>query len=79
MKKLLTFFLTALLAFGVGWAAEVTFEITSSGDGLLAQITSTNQTVTSNGVTLTPDFITFFCHHIADIDYQSFRCVGWVN
>ena len=53
MKKLLTFFLTALLAFGVGWAAEVTFEITSSGDGLLAQITSTNQTVTSNGVTLT--------------------------
>ena len=53
MKKLLTFFLTALLAFGVGWAAEVTFEITSSGDGLLAQITSTNQTVTSNGDTLT--------------------------
>ena len=26
-----------------------------------------------------PDFITFFCHQIADIDYQSFRCIDWVN
>ena len=53
MKKILSFLLSALLAFSVGWAAEVTFEIDNSGGGLLAQITSSNQTVSSNGVTLT--------------------------
>ena len=34
MRKFLTFFLTALLAFGVGWAGEVTDEITWSGFGI---------------------------------------------
>ncbi len=49
MKKLLTFLLTALLAFGVGWAAEVTFDSNN-----LSGLTVTNtQTVSSNGVSLT--------------------------
>ncbi len=54
MKKLLTFFLTALLAFSVGWAETTTveFEVGSSGNGVLSTISSTNNTVTSNGVTL---------------------------
>ena len=34
MKKLLTFFLTALLAFGVGWAAEVTDVLNSTWTGI---------------------------------------------
>ena len=33
----------------------------------------------ARGDEVIPDFITFFCHLIADIDYQSFRCVDWVN
>lgn len=55
MKKLLTFFTMALLAFSVGWAAQVTttFEIDNTGGGLLSQITASNQTVSSDGVTLT--------------------------
>ncbi len=54
MKNLLTFFLTALLAFSVGWAETTTveFEVGSSGNGVLSTISSTNNTVTSNGVTL---------------------------
>ena len=47
MKKLLTFLLTALLAFGVGWAAEVTFD-----SSILNGITTSNQSVTSNGITV---------------------------
>ena len=47
MKKLLTFFLTALLAFSVGWAAEVTFD-----SSILSGITISNQSVTSNGITV---------------------------
>ena len=31
MKKLLTFFMTALLAFGIGWAAEVTITMSQQG------------------------------------------------
>ena len=55
MKKLLTFFLTALLAFGVGWAeTTVLFEATSNDTGLLTQITGKDhQVVTSGDVTLT--------------------------
>lgn len=49
MKKLLTFFLTALLAFTVGWADQVTFDLSNAA--------TTNGTVISelsnNGVTLT--------------------------
>jgi hypothetical protein len=55
MKKLLTFFLTALLAFTVGWAETATFEVTSTGGGLLSGISKTNYEVTTNGVTLTFD------------------------
>ncbi|MDY6302446.1 MAG: chitobiase/beta-hexosaminidase C-terminal domain-containing protein [Bacteroidales bacterium] len=36
MKKLLTFFLTALLAFGVGWADEATFTVSTYNTGTLA-------------------------------------------
>ncbi len=35
MKKLLTFLLTALLAFGVGWAAQLTYTFTSQSAGTL--------------------------------------------
>lgn len=35
MKKLLTFFLTALLAFSVGWAAQLTYTFTSQSAGTL--------------------------------------------
>ena len=60
MKKLLTFFLTALLAFTVGWATDVTtdvtFEVANDGTGLLTQIIDKdNQTVSSGDVTLTFD------------------------
>lgn len=55
MKKLLTFFLTALLTFSVGWAETATFEVTSTGGGLLSGISKTNYEVTTNGVTLTFD------------------------
>ena len=53
MKKLLTFFLTALLAFGVGWATEVTYSYTFTSK----QFTANNQTKTLNDVdwTLTGD------------------------
>ena len=47
MKKLLTFLLTALLAFGVGWAETVTFD-----SSILSGITTSNQSVTSNGITV---------------------------
>ena len=55
MKKLLTFLLTALLAFGVGWAepSTATFEVTSSGGGLLSTINKNNPIVSTGGVTLT--------------------------
>lgn len=55
MKKLLTFFLTALLAFSVGWAeTTVLFEATSNDTGLLTQITGKDHQVVSSGdVTLT--------------------------
>lgn len=55
MKKLLTFLFAALLTTGVGWAETVTFEIDNGGGGILAEITSSNQTVSSNGITLTFD------------------------
>ena len=57
MKKLLTFFLTALLAFAVGWAepSTATFEINNSGGGNLSNINSSNSTVSTGGVTLTFD------------------------
>lgn len=35
MKKILTFLLTALLAFGVGWADQLTYTFTSKTDGTL--------------------------------------------
>lgn len=51
MNRLLTFFLTALLAFTVGWAAEVTFQIgTDSGTaGTSATMTKDGITITTNG------------------------------
>ena len=61
MKKLLTFFLTALLAFGVGWAADLTYKFTSSSAGTLtgapsgvsASFTSTFTGFGNGGVQLT--------------------------
>ena len=32
-----------------------------------------------NALIDSPDFITFFCHQIADIENQSFSCNNWVN
>ncbi len=55
MKKLLTFFLTALLAFSVGWATDVTFEVNSSGGGLLSTVSKNNPVISTGGVTLTFD------------------------
>ena len=51
MKKLLTFFLTALLAFGVGWAAEETFVFSEMGYSNQAEVTTvqgTNVTLSFN-------------------------------
>ncbi len=63
MKKLLTFFLTALLAFSVGWAADLTYTFTSKTDatlagepsGVSASFTSTmaNANFTNGGFQLT--------------------------
>ena len=51
MKKLLTFFLTALLAFSVGWAAEVTDVLTYQVLGLGSSYADfTGKTATSNAV-----------------------------
>ena len=51
MKKLLTFFLTALLAFAVGWAADVTDELTSQVLGLGGSYANfTGKTATSDAV-----------------------------
>ena len=52
MRKFLTFFLTALLAFGVGWAETVTFDV-GNGSGLLTEIDANNKLVLSNNVLLT--------------------------
>ena len=52
MKKLLTFFLTALLAFGVGWAGEVTISMSQQGWTSQTNITAP-VVVTSGDVTLT--------------------------
>ena len=52
MKKLLTFFLTALLAFGVGWAETVTDELEA------ADFEATNTTYTNfSGVTKSSDAV----------------------
>lgn len=52
MKKLLTFFLTALLAFAVGWAETVTDVITAS------DLAATSTTYTDfSGVTITSDAV----------------------
>ena len=51
MKKLLTFLLTALLAFGVGWATEVTDVLTYEVLGLEGSYADfTGKTATSNAV-----------------------------
>ena len=52
MKKLLTFFVTALLAFGVGWAATVTFDATSDLGSITANGTSSGDQVTKDGITV---------------------------
>ena len=49
MKKLLTFFLTALLAFSVGWATEESFVFSTMGYGNGDEVT----TVTGENVTIT--------------------------
>ena len=54
MKKLLTFFLTALLTFSVGWATEVTFNATTDKGSVTANGTTANgDHVTKDGVTVT--------------------------
>ena len=54
MKKLLTFFMVALLTFGVGWAAEVTFSASSDlGSVTTNGTTSTGDHVTKDGITVT--------------------------
>ena len=37
------------------------------------------KTIVNEKIYNTPDFITFFCHQIADIENQSFSCNNWVN
>lgn len=56
MKKLLTFFLTALLAFSVGWADEATFTVSTYNTGTLegapsgvSAVVSTNASQMGNG------------------------------
>lgn len=54
MKKLLTFFLTALLTFSVGWATEVTFNASTDKGNVTANGTTANgDHVTKDGVTVT--------------------------
>ena len=54
MNKLLTFFLTALLAFSVGWAEEVTFNATVDKGSVTQNGTTANgDHVTKNGITVT--------------------------
>ena len=54
MKKLLTFFTMALLAFSVGWAAEVTFDATTDKGSVTANGTvSGGDYVTKDGITVT--------------------------
>ncbi len=54
MKKLLTFFLTALLAFSVGWATTVTYSMGSGSPASWSPGNSTgaNQCTTSDGFTI---------------------------
>lgn len=52
MKKLLTFLLTALLAFGVGWAETVTLDFTSNTWGLPTSNTTTETTYTNGSYSI---------------------------
>ncbi|MBR5169841.1 MAG: hypothetical protein IKW85_04675 [Muribaculaceae bacterium] len=49
MKNLLTFFLTALLAFGVGWAETVTFV---AGTDVGSTTNTSNDSMTKDGITI---------------------------
>lgn len=54
MKNLLTFFLTALLAFSVGWAEEVTFNASTDKGSVTTNGTTANgDHITKDGVTVT--------------------------